>query len=213
MPKGPTKRRPRTQAKLLQAARELFAEKGFGATSVGDICGRAGYTSGAFYSNYSSKDELFFALFDAHAAELIERLRDKLTRLREQSATIDELVAAATEIGPEERSWYLISTEFTLYAIRNPAAARTLADHDAKVRALFIPLLDVLRREFDVTVPVDLDHLTRAVIALREGGLAQSLVEPDRLAHGELERTYLPALVLTPLRPPGASIELRHDGR
>ena len=43
---------------------ELFAEKGFGATSIPEICTRAGLTKGAFYSNFANKDALFLALLD-----------------------------------------------------------------------------------------------------------------------------------------------------
>src|ERR1700677_474571 len=59
-----TKRRPATVTALLDAALELFAEQGYGATSIPDICARAGLTKGAFYSNYANKDALFLALLD-----------------------------------------------------------------------------------------------------------------------------------------------------
>src|ERR1700733_14004696 len=64
MPRGITKRRPITVSALLDAAMELFAEQGFGATSIPDICARAGLTKGAFYSNFANKDALFLALLD-----------------------------------------------------------------------------------------------------------------------------------------------------
>src|SRR5271154_6673616 len=64
MPRGITKRRPITITALLDAAMELFAEKGYGATSIPDICARAGLTKGAFYSNFANKDALFLALLD-----------------------------------------------------------------------------------------------------------------------------------------------------
>src|SRR5271154_134992 len=64
MPRGVTKRRPATVAALLDAAMVLFAEQGYGATSIPEICARAGLTKGAFYSNYPNKDALFLALLD-----------------------------------------------------------------------------------------------------------------------------------------------------
>lgn len=76
MPKGLTKRRPRTRARLLEAALAVFAERGFHGTSIEDICQQAGFTRGAFYSNFASKDELFLALFDAHTEQVLDRLRD-----------------------------------------------------------------------------------------------------------------------------------------
>ena len=64
MPRGTTKRRPITITALLDAAMELFAEQGYGGTSIPDICLRAGLTKGAFYSNFANKDALFLALLD-----------------------------------------------------------------------------------------------------------------------------------------------------
>ena len=64
MPRGTTKRRPITVTALLDGAMELFAEQGYGATSIPDICDRAGLTKGAFYSNFANKDALFLALLD-----------------------------------------------------------------------------------------------------------------------------------------------------
>ena len=64
MPRGITKRRPITVTALLDAALELFADRGFGATSIPDICARAGLTKGAFYSNFTDKEALFLALLD-----------------------------------------------------------------------------------------------------------------------------------------------------
>ena len=64
MPRGTTKRRPVTITALLDAALDLFAEQGYGATSIPEICARAGLTKGAFYSNFANKDALFLALLD-----------------------------------------------------------------------------------------------------------------------------------------------------
>jgi len=52
----------------MQAATTLFAERGFGQVSIEQICEAAGYTRGAFYSNFDSVDELFFALYSERAA-------------------------------------------------------------------------------------------------------------------------------------------------
>lgn len=195
MPKGPTKRRPQTRANLLGAAAELFARQGFGATSIGEICREANYTTGAFYSNFASKEELFCALFDMHAAQAIETIRQRLETLNGPNLTVDDLVAPIAHIPPEERDWFLISSEFTLFAIRNDEAARLVADHDARARKMLAPVVSRLLAAAGIEAPAGVDHFCRYLIALREGGLAQSLVEPENLNHGELERTYLPRLL------------------
>ena len=81
MPRSPTKRRPRTVAALLEGALHAFAERGFDGASIGYICERAGLTTGAFYGNFTSKQELFFALLEARAADVLEHFDELAGRV------------------------------------------------------------------------------------------------------------------------------------
>jgi AcrR family transcriptional regulator len=195
MPKGPTKRRPQTTAALLDAARDVFAERGFHGSSIGEICERAGLTTGAFYSNYSSKDALFFALFDRHSQRLVQRFGEFVSDALDAEDPLSALLDLLAELNDYDPSWYLISTEFTLHAIRNPQTAKVLAEHDKQLRDELTELLRLLLKKSGRKTDVDLDMLARLVVAIHEGGLAQSLVEPDALPSGALERTYLPTVL------------------
>ncbi|MGW2062709.1 TetR/AcrR family transcriptional regulator [Streptomyces sp. NPDC001937] len=201
MPKGVTKRRPRTRAALLQAALETFAASGFHATSIEQICERAGYTRGAFYSNFSSKEELFFALFDAHSERVISRLSALVDAVGAEGFTLDRLAELVSEVEPSERDWYLVTTEFTLHAIRDPRAAWVLARHDARLRAEVARAFSECLRAAGRTLTVNPDDFARLLIAVREGGLAQSYVEPDRLPPGQLERQFLAPLLAAVTEP------------
>lgn len=194
MPKGPTKRRPQTRARLLEAALDVFAERGFHGASIEDICDRAGFTRGAFYSNFANKDELFLALFDAHAQRVVEQLRGIDPR-QADGDVFATAVAAAIRPDDDQRRWYLITSEFTLYAIRNPEAARTLADHEARLRDALAKLLGDLYAQAGYEPAVDLSDLARLVVAVTEGAQAQSYVEPDRLSPGRLESMFLPTIL------------------
>src|SRR5699024_11031451 len=66
-----TRRRENTRTKLVRASLEVFVEKGIDGATVDDLVSAAGFTRGAFYSNFSSKEEVFTALFDEVTAELI----------------------------------------------------------------------------------------------------------------------------------------------
>ncbi|MEU7636294.1 TetR/AcrR family transcriptional regulator [Streptomyces sp. NPDC039016] len=195
MPKGPTKRRPQTTARLLDAARETFADRGFHGASIEEICDRAGLTRGAFYSNYRTKEELFFALFDLHARRVVERLTAAVDEMQDTEDPLRTLIARTSTPDEAERRWYLLSTEFTLHAIRHPETARTLAEHDRRLRTEIARLLAVLFGRLGRRPTVDLDSLARLVTAVHEGSLAQSLVEPDHLPPDELPGTYLPLVI------------------
>ncbi|MFF9200224.1 TetR/AcrR family transcriptional regulator [Streptomyces sp. NPDC014779] len=209
MPRGVTRRRPHTRAALLRAALETFAEHGFHAASIEQICERAGFTRGAYYSNFAGKDELFLALFDEHGERIVRRLAERIDALAPEDYTLERLAALASRVEPDERDWYLVSTEFTLHAIRDRQAARALAAHDARLRAEIARGIELVVRRSGRELTVDTDRFARLVVALREGGLAQSYVEPDALPPGTLEREFLaPLLASVTRRTPGAA----HDG-
>ncbi|MEU9859851.1 TetR/AcrR family transcriptional regulator [Streptomyces sp. NPDC047971] len=214
MPKGVTKRRPRTRAALLRAALEAFAEHGFHATSIEQICERAGYTRGAYYSNFASKEELFLALFDEHSERTVRRLAESIDALTAEEYTLERLAELASRVEPDERDWYLVTTEFTLHAIRDRQAAWVLARHDARLRAEIARGLTSVLRRAGRELTVDADRFARMLIALREGGLAQSYVEPDELPPGSLEREFLAPLLAASTREiaPGAGQEGEREG-
>ncbi|MGW7431716.1 TetR/AcrR family transcriptional regulator [Streptomyces sp. NPDC054861] len=201
MPKGVTKRRPRTRAALLKAALETFAEHGFHAASIEQICERAGYTRGAYYSNFASKEELFLALFDEHSERIVRRLAEAVDSLTAEEYTLERLADLASRVDPDERDWYLVTTEFTLHAIRDRQAAWVLARHDARLRAEIARGLRIVLHRAGRELTVDADRFARVLIALREGGLAQSYVEPDELPPGSLERDFLARLLEASTRP------------
>jgi AcrR family transcriptional regulator len=203
MPKGPTKRRPQTTAALLDAAREVFAERGFHGSSIGEICERAGLTTGAFYSNYTSKDALFLALFSQHSQRVVQRFGEIVTEALDTDDPLSALLDLLAELNDYDPSWYLISTEYTLYAIRNPDAAKALAEFHKQTRDEVTELLRQLLKKSGHKIEVDLDKLARLVVAIHDGSFAQSLVEPDALPSGELERTYLPTVLRAVFREGG----------
>ncbi|MFF2573722.1 TetR/AcrR family transcriptional regulator [Streptomyces sp. NPDC058084] len=201
MPKGVTKRRPRTRAALLKAALETFAEHGFHAASIEQICERAGFTRGAYYSNFASKEELFLALFDEHGERIVSRLAESIDALAPEECTLERLAGLASRVEPDERDWYLVSTEFTLHAIRDRQAAWVLARHDARLRAEIARGLELVLERAGLELTVDGDRFARLIVALREGGLGQSYVEPDALPPGSLERDFLAPLLAASTRP------------
>jgi AcrR family transcriptional regulator len=186
-----SRKRRQTRGRLLDAALDAFAERGFHGASVEDVCERAGFSRGAFYSNFCSKEELFVALYDRQTTEILATL----TALDQSGATLDEVMADLVAAVPRDRRWFLVNTEFVLHAVRDPAAAKVLAGARARVRAAFAArLADVLDR-FGRRPAVPVDDLIRWLFALHEGGLSQAYVEPDRLAPNALTARAAPLLV------------------
>jgi AcrR family transcriptional regulator len=174
MPRGITKRRPITVSALLDGAMELFAEQGYGATSIPDICARAGLTKGAFYSNFANKDALFLALLDRSWERRAESIRRALPAggVLPVEGIEEQLSPAQLEV---DRQWTLVSMEFSLHAIRQPDVAKLLVEHELRVRSeLAVLVTEALERaERLPTLPVD--QLACMIVAVTEGSRIQAL--------------------------------------
>jgi AcrR family transcriptional regulator len=175
VPRGITKRRPITITALLDAAMDLFAEQGFGATSIPDICARAELTKGAFYSNFANKDALFLALLDRSWERRAESIRRAMPAGDELAAAFDNRTPTPDFV--VDRQWTLVSMEFSLHAIRQPDVAQLLVEHELRIRAelsvLVTEALDLAGRI--PTLPVD--ELARMIVAVTEGSGIQALTD------------------------------------
>jgi AcrR family transcriptional regulator len=203
----PTRRRAETRRRLLAAALETFAERGFYGSTVEDICERAGFTRGAFYSNFGSKEELFFALYAERTVRLIATIESAIQAGEEATRSVDAdgdavpdgVYEAAIErflsVQSDDRRWYLVNTEFTLHAVRRPEAAQALVEYRAEVRARIAQLLVKGLSDAGRALTIDVDAFVRAALALHEGSLEQSYLEPEGAPPGHLERRVLPALL------------------
>lgn len=128
----PTARRQETRARLFEAAAEVFAEEGVQGASVEAICSRAGFSRGAFYSNFESKEQLFLTLlereFEQRALELAARGAELEPELRRREGSISPDEAAryvADFLAPshDQTTWFALETEFLLLAMRDPSIA------------------------------------------------------------------------------------------
>ncbi len=188
-----TRRRLQTRARLLDAAFDVFAAVGFGQASIEGICEAAGYTRGAFYSNFTDLDELFFALYDAKAELIARQLSEALAEAGPVFATATasdqslpqlpeqpELLRRVVDALLLDRDWLLVKTEFLLHAARRPAVAEALAAHRATLRATVAQRLGELaeRRQLPPLL-ADPDTAAHAVIAVHDGVTAQLILDGD----------------------------------
>jgi AcrR family transcriptional regulator len=198
----PTARRARTRARILDAAEEVLAERGFGGASVEDICDRAGFTRGAFYSNFASKDNLVLALVEAQARAVLDRIeavakRDDLS----VAEVFDGVFAVFTADPARTRRWHLIRGELALYALRDPVLGRSVANQEGEIRRRIGRVVERVAgaRGLQLTIPVD-DYV-RTAMAIHNASVAQHLLEPRKHRPDALERSVLPALTTALLAP------------
>ncbi len=198
-----TKRRAETRLRILDAAAETFGDKGFGRTTVEDICEKAGYSRGAFYSNFDSLDQLFFALHQRRSDALITAVSAAVTsaiaEFAEAPPSIADLMDRVVAQLPVDRRTQLLNLEFTAYALRNPAVGQALAGYRADLRRTIIPILQIgMTATGGDPSTADLDDLARLVLAVHESMSAQELLEPGERLLGTLRTAALTSMISRP---------------
>ena len=145
-----TRRKENTRQRLVQASLDVFVDKGVDGVTVDDIVKAAGFTRGAFYSNFSSKEEVFLALFSSVTDELITILRTEVEAAIPVAATeachradsdATVLVAAFEALRPYSRQWYLLYTDAVTRSLRETDMRATLSAEQARLRDAVARLL------------------------------------------------------------------------
>lgn len=119
-----TRSRENTRARLLDAAAQVFAEVGLDGASVEAVCERAGFTRGAFYSNFESKDELFLMLAGRVAEERVNAVRTRVAQLTADGALAEgcdpiDIVQQVMELGGDDRLGVMLMSEIRIRALRD----------------------------------------------------------------------------------------------
>lgn len=137
-----TPRRAETQTRLLAAAISVFAEKGVVGAAVEEICERAGFTRGAFYSNFASKDELVLGLLNQDWALTTANVKHLTSDSVKSSVggSVEQMLQSALahfmNAQTTGRQWILVSAEIKLYAAREPS-----------IRPAYLEFRDTYRRQ------------------------------------------------------------------
>jgi AcrR family transcriptional regulator len=199
----PRRRRAETVERLLDAALQTFAEIGFAAASVEDICRRGGFTRGAFYSSFRTKDELFSALFARETARNLARAEEQLTGIEDEADPVTAAVERCLSTIRADRTWVLVLTEYRLHAARHPEAAAAAREHTAALHDRLTGLIEgtVARTGLRLTVPAG--RLARMILALHDGLVVQQMPGTDgRDDASDVERTALLLLLRSAVTSP-----------
>jgi AcrR family transcriptional regulator len=165
---------------LLAAAAEVFAAHGFRQASVDQITERAGYSKGALYWHFESKEEVFLALLeeriDAPTRELVELLRTAPPE-RDMSVEASRLFV---ELLGRERELLLLDHEYSSQAVRDPRLRARFAERRAEMRAAVAAALRARLEHLGTPVTgVRAEDLATVILSLSAGLAQQKLIEPD----------------------------------
>ncbi len=185
---APSRQRMRTEAtrrRLLAAAERIFARDGFDAARVEDIASLAGYTRGAFYANYQSKEDIFFALLE-HWVQ--RRLAEVAALLEKHASPAAQLRALRNHYarGAKDRRLMLLSLEFKLFAVRHPGAHARLRSRERLLRASAGDLLRRVLAAVGRRLPVSSAAAARALGAFSNVLLLENLADSKAVTDSDV---------------------------
>ena len=174
------RRRQLTREYLLQAAAQVFAQRGFHAATLDEVAAAAGFTKGAVYSNFKNKDDLFLALLeDAYTRELTalkETIADSDIPPEARIGDFVALVGGELDRVPNMGALYL---EFHLYALRNPAARARLNELEQEDIRAIAEILEAERVERDIDFDEPAERTARIIVALFRGISMMRTANPE----------------------------------
>jgi AcrR family transcriptional regulator len=194
--------RANTRERLLAAARGVFARSGFHGASVEEIASAAGFSTGALYSNFDGKADLFLALMereiDEHAREIEDAVRERAS-ISERATGGARRWMTMIEREPE---LLLLFMEFWAYGVRDPQVREKVAARFAQMREVLTRLIADGVREFDLELALPAEQLAVAIDALADGIARQKLADPEAVPDDLMGRV-LSLLFAAVTRPAG----------
>lgn len=211
-PRSTTSRRQErsetTRVRLIRAAEKIFARDGFEAAKLEEIAAEAGYTRGAFYANFESKEDLFFTLLEGEISSRINALEQIVRSVRDSEAKLRAFREFFLTIC-QDRRWSLLALEFKLFAVRHPDVRARLA---AMNRKLVEPRIGILRDIIEGTgraLPISPAAVAVSLSAVTNALSLEHMLNRNLMPEAALKkilRTYFDSLM-------GGNIRTQQNGR
>jgi AcrR family transcriptional regulator len=189
MPAVPTReeRRAQTRRELIDAAERLFTRQGFHATSVADLAAEAGYTTGAVYSNFASKEDLFFAVYERRAEAAVRYVERSIKELG-PAAALERIGTDTAARRRRDDGWLAVFVEFWAHVVRTPELRARFAEIHGRASK---PVADAVER---LTGPGEVPLTGTAVTAAMN--VMQIGLALERLTRPGLVDAALPARIV-----------------
>ncbi len=179
-------RRAKTRTRILDSAVDVFSQVGFASASIEMLAEAAGFSRGAFYSNFDSKDELLLAIAEREIELKLDALPNALALVKPKdgetldSDTIRDVLISLIAGTGDERRWQTLMSEIELFALRNPDAAsgfmKIYKEYLDRIPGILVEAL--ARAGLRFTLPAH--HAARALTAIYMDASRQAALATDR---------------------------------
>jgi AcrR family transcriptional regulator len=176
-----------TREQVLEAAARTFPKRGYHAASVEEIAEEAGLSTGAVYSNFESKAELFLALYERYIEDHVQDLE----RLVSDADTLEEQIAGAghqwSGYVRRDPDWVLLDVEFFAHAVRDPELRGRYAAAYGRIGETAASLVEQAARSFGLELSAAPEELGTIINALATGLMIEKLANPERVSDAAFE--------------------------
>lgn len=167
----------RNRALLLSAARRVFLERGYHGASVEQIAEEAGFSTGAVYSRFDGKADLFLTLLEARIEERACGNERAVVGVSADQG-IERLLEHAASVDRAEPEWGLLVIEFRVHAARDPELRRRYAALHARTVAGMERAITTVYVRTGQTPPLPPAALAQLVVAVGAGARLEQAAEP-----------------------------------
>jgi AcrR family transcriptional regulator len=168
-----------TRSKLIEAAGKVSASRGLERATVDEVAGEAGYTKGAFYANFKSKEELFLAMLD----ERFGRRLDEIDRVLDSGASVEDQARQAgrdfSEFLATDPEWSRLFFEFAVQAMRDEEFRQELVTRHRTIRSRIAEGFRAHTDTLGGEPPIPPEHVAMMTYAMADGFALARILEPE----------------------------------
>jgi AcrR family transcriptional regulator len=179
---GRTRTRPtreETRARILDAALQVFGERGIAASSLSEVAAAAGLTKGAIYSSFSGKDELVLAIMEEHARERMTHALESFAAAPDAETALANVGTVLVEAIRSDAVWHRLLAEYFALSYHDPDTRLALRERRRQARAAVARALEQIERNLGVAVPMSPERLAVAFFAISNGLGIEAGIDPD----------------------------------
>jgi AcrR family transcriptional regulator len=170
----------RNRTLVLDAARQVFLDRGYQGATLDQIADEAGFSKGVVYSQFGTKADLFLALLDLRIDERASA-NARVAADLVGAPGLAELLEYTTSVERSETAWTRLVIEFRIHAARDPELNRRYAAaHDRTITGVAELIGDILGRAGQEP-PFPTRRLAELVIAIRSGSVLEQAANADAL--------------------------------
>ena len=176
-----TENRGTARERLLDAAAEVFADRGYRATTVDDLAAAAGLTKGAVYWNFPSTEAVFAALIEERVDRRAHALMGVTETSPSETATAPLVSRGISTFADEQQALVLLLQEYWSLAVRDDGLRDAYVERQRVLREHLAAALEARHRTTGVPLTFPAEQLATGIIALATGLTQERIADPEHV--------------------------------